>query len=144
MGGSILVSTMTAMTRSWSSLVVKGLYLPNCQSNFVIALYILSLLFFKLINTTAYHLGRYKPSSPVSCRTPRPEDARNVQCWKLKKPQIGLVLRWVQMTRADVIARFIPNRIQVHNLFNGLYTHSLRDPKEDKLYAKSPNGYKGV
>ena len=68
MGGSILVSTMTAMTRSWSSLVGKGLYLPNCQSNFVIALYILSLLFFKLINTTAYHLGRFKPSSPVSCR----------------------------------------------------------------------------
>ena len=46
------------------------------------------------------------------------------------------------MTRADVIARFIPNRIQVHNLFNGLYTHSLHDPKVDKLYAKSPNGYK--
>ena len=33
-----------------SSLVegVEGLYLPNCQTNLVIALYTLSLLFFKL------------------------------------------------------------------------------------------------
>ena len=45
-------------------------YLPNCQTNLVIALYTLSLLFCKFINTTAYHLGRFKPSSPVSCRAP--------------------------------------------------------------------------
>ena len=45
----------------WSSLVEggEGSYLPNCQTNLVIALYTLSLLFGKLINTTAYHLGRY-------------------------------------------------------------------------------------
>ena len=51
----------------WSSLVEggEGLYLPNCQTNLVIALYALSLLFCKFINTTANHLGRYDPSSPV-------------------------------------------------------------------------------
>ena len=58
------------MTRgeAWSSLVEgdEGSYLPNCQMNFVIALNTLSLLFCKFKNTTAYHLGRYKP--PVSCR----------------------------------------------------------------------------
>ena len=46
-------------------------YLPDCQTNLVIALDALSLLFCIFINRTAYHLGRYKPSSPVSCRTPR-------------------------------------------------------------------------
>ena len=47
--------------RPWSSLVVggEGLYLPNSQINLVIALCTLSLLFCKLINKTAYHLGRY-------------------------------------------------------------------------------------
>ena len=40
----------------------EGLYLPNCQTNLVISLYTLSLLFRKFINTTAYHLGRYEPS----------------------------------------------------------------------------------
>ena len=45
----------------WNSLVEEGerLYLPNCQTNLVIALYTLSLLFLKFINTTAYHVGRY-------------------------------------------------------------------------------------
>ena len=59
------------MLQSWSSLVKggKGSYLPNCKTNLVIALYTLSLLFFKF--TTAYHLGRYEPSSPVICRAPR-------------------------------------------------------------------------
>ena len=45
-------------------------YLLNCQTNLVIALDALSLLFCKFINTTAYHLGRYKPSYPVSCPAP--------------------------------------------------------------------------
>ena len=42
----------------WSSLVEggEGLYLPNCQTNLVIALDALSLLFCIFINTTAYHL----------------------------------------------------------------------------------------
>ena len=58
--------------RRWSSLVVggEGSYLPNCQTNLVIALDALSLLFCIFINTTAYHVGRYEPSSPVSCRAP--------------------------------------------------------------------------
>ena len=57
------------MLYPWSSLVEggEGSFLPNCQTNLVIALYTLSLLFCKFINTTAYHLGRIKPSSPVSC-----------------------------------------------------------------------------
>ena len=60
------------MLYPWSSLVEggEGSFLPNCQTNLVIALYTLSLLFCKFINTTAYHLGRYKPSSHVSCRAP--------------------------------------------------------------------------
>ena len=58
---------------SWNSLV-KGdevSYLPNCQTNLVIALHAPSLLFWHFINTTAYDLGRYMPSSPVSCHAPR-------------------------------------------------------------------------
>ena len=60
------------MPPPWGSLVQggEGLYLPNCQTNLVIDLYTLSLLFCKFIYTTAHHLGRYKPSSPVSCRAP--------------------------------------------------------------------------
>ena len=56
----------------WNSLVEGGggSYLPNCQTNLVIALYALSLLFWHFIYTTAYHLGRYKLSSPVSCHAP--------------------------------------------------------------------------
>ena len=42
------------------------LYLPNCQTNLVIVLRALSLLFWHFINTTAYHLGRYKPSTPCT------------------------------------------------------------------------------
>ena len=41
----------------------EGSYLPNCQTNLVIALCTLSLLLCKFLNTTAYHLSRYKPSS---------------------------------------------------------------------------------
>ena len=56
-----------------SSSLVEGdedLYLPNFQTNLVIALHALSLLFRHFINTIAYHMGRYKPSSPISCRAP--------------------------------------------------------------------------
>ena len=42
------------------------LYLPHCQTNLVIALHALSLLFCNFIITTAYHLGRYEPSFPSS------------------------------------------------------------------------------
>ena len=42
----------------------KGLYLPNCQTNWVFVLHVLSLMLWHCINTTAYHLGRYKSSSP--------------------------------------------------------------------------------
>jgi len=51
----------------WSSLVEggEGSYLPNCQTNLVIALYTLSLMFCKFINTTALHLGRYEPKSSL-------------------------------------------------------------------------------
>ena len=41
------------------------------SKNLVIALDALSLLFCIFINTTAYHLGRYEPSSPISCRAPQ-------------------------------------------------------------------------
>ena len=40
------------------------IYLPNSQTNLVITLLALSQLFYNFINTTDYHLGRYKPSSP--------------------------------------------------------------------------------
>ena len=42
----------------------EGTYLPNCQSNLVIALHALSLLFCNLINTLINHFGSYEPSSP--------------------------------------------------------------------------------
>ena len=42
----------------------RGLYLLNCYTNLVIILRALSLLSCNFINTTAYHLGRYKPSYP--------------------------------------------------------------------------------
>ena len=45
--------------------------MPNCQAKLVIAVDTLSLLFSIFINTTTYHLGRYKPSSPVSCSNPQ-------------------------------------------------------------------------
>ena len=44
--------------------------MPNCQTNLFIALSTLSLLFCNFIYTTADHLGRYEPSSPISCRAP--------------------------------------------------------------------------
>ena len=56
---------------TWRTLVEgdEDSYLPNRQSNLVIALYALSLLFCNFINTTAYHWAEYEPSSPVSCCT---------------------------------------------------------------------------
>ena len=41
----------------------EGPFLPNCQTNLVIAL---PLIFWHFINTIAYHLGRYQPSSPTT------------------------------------------------------------------------------
>ena len=56
---------------SWSSLV-KGdevSYLPNCQTNLVIALHAPSLLFWHFINTTSYHIrafiSHFLPRSPA-------------------------------------------------------------------------------
>ena len=40
------------------------MYLSNYQTNLVIDLHVLSLLFCNFINSTAYHLGKYEPSSP--------------------------------------------------------------------------------
>ena len=56
----------------------EGLYLPNRQTNLVIALGALPLLFCIFTNTTAYHLGRCEPSSPVSCRAPRPSQQKKL------------------------------------------------------------------
>ena len=57
---------ISSLLFSWSSLERgdEGLYRSNSQTNLVMALHSLSLLFFYYINTTAYHLGRYKPSFP--------------------------------------------------------------------------------
>ena len=41
------------------------------SAHLVIALYTLSLLFCKFINTTPYHYVRYEPSSPVNYHAPR-------------------------------------------------------------------------
>ena len=50
----------------WSSLVDgdEGSYLPNRHTDLIIVLHELSRLFRNFINTTAYHLGWSKPSSP--------------------------------------------------------------------------------
>ena len=58
---------------TWSCLVEggEGSNLLNCQTNLAIAVDALSLLFCIFVNTTAYHLGRYEPSSPVSSHAPR-------------------------------------------------------------------------
>ena len=42
--------------------------MPNSQTNFVIVHRELSLLFWHFINTTAYHLGQYKPSFPSTTK----------------------------------------------------------------------------
>ena len=65
-------TTVTQKLYTWSSLVEggEGSNLPNCRTNLVIVIYTLYLLFCKFINTTAYNLGRYEPSSPISCRAP--------------------------------------------------------------------------
>ena len=51
----------------WSSLEEGGDGVSNKFGYF--PLYAVSIVF-KFINTTAYHLGRYEPSYPVSCRLP--------------------------------------------------------------------------
>ena len=40
-----------------------GWYLPNCKTNLVIVHNALPLVFWHFVNTTAYHLCRYEPSS---------------------------------------------------------------------------------
>ena len=50
---------------------MKSHICPIVKTNLVIALHAQSLQFCKLINTTAYHLGRQEPSSPVSYCAPR-------------------------------------------------------------------------
>ena len=46
----------------------EGVYVPNFQTDSVIILHELSLMFWHFINATAaYHMGWYKPSSPVGC-----------------------------------------------------------------------------
>ena len=59
-------SYLVTICEPWSSLVEggEGSYLPNCETTLVIALDVLSLLFCIFVNTTSYHLGRYKPSPP--------------------------------------------------------------------------------
>ena len=59
------------MTAAWSSLVEEDdcSYLPNCQINLVIAFHALS-LFFTFHKHNSLTLGRYQPSSPISCRAP--------------------------------------------------------------------------
>ena len=82
------ISGTSLMVKSWNSRVegdeVSCLQVHNCPTNFVIALNTLSLMFCKFINTTAYHLGKYQPSSPISCRAPRPssqiKEAWNGKC----------------------------------------------------------------
>ena len=65
---------ITQITCPWSSLIEgdEGSYLPNCNSNLVITLHELSLLFCNFINTSAYRLGRYEPSCTISCCAPQP------------------------------------------------------------------------
>ena len=48
---------------AWEPAEDEGFYLPNRQTNLVIALHTLCLLFRNLLNTTAYHLGRSSPST---------------------------------------------------------------------------------
>ena len=48
----------------------EGLYLPNCQSNLVIVVYALSLLFCNLINTTAYSWADIGLQMPLTAVLP--------------------------------------------------------------------------
>ena len=65
-GSGCYVALTISKAKPWSSLVEggEGSYLPNCQTTLVIALDALFLLFCIFINTTAYHLGRFKPPPP--------------------------------------------------------------------------------
>ena len=88
-GVATMISAFVAtawIARAWSSLEEGGecSYLPNL----VIALYTLSLLFCKFINTTAYHLGRYEPSSPISCHAPQP--IHPMLAGRIKRIQVSL------------------------------------------------------
>ena len=96
------------ISKAWSSLVEggEGSYLPNCQTNLVIALYKLSLFFCKFINTTAYHLGRSKHSSPIRCHSPR---------LRMRK----LILNWIT---------FLQLRIRTHRTRGVCLDDPLGDP----------------
>ena len=73
------------------------------SKNLVMALYTLSLLFFKFINTTAYHLGRYEPSSPVSCHTPCTDNFILQSNWRSFE-QFEL---WCQLVRAIKLSSLV-------------------------------------
>ena len=70
---SIEYSSQHLIYQQLSSIVegYEGSYVPNCQSNLVIAIHALPQLFYNFIHTTAYHLGRYEPSPPIICCTLR-------------------------------------------------------------------------
>ena len=61
---SFITSTPVVDFESVKLMGDEGSYLPNCQTNLVIALHALSLLLCNFIYTTGYHLGKYKLSSP--------------------------------------------------------------------------------
>ena len=82
----------------------EGSYLPNCQTNLVITLHVLSWHF---INTTAYHLGRYEPSSPVSCRAPHLNRRlfKELACSRLLHPLHQSV--YLMLRQCDQIGAFL-------------------------------------
>ena len=93
------------MNHSWSSLVEggEGSYLPNCQTNLVIALDALSLLFCIFINTTAYHL--------ISC-------SAAVTIILLQRPRL-LIINWhnrkpLKWTRTEKLenGRFLAQNVE--------------------------------
>ena len=49
---------------------VEGSNVPNCQTNLIIALYALSLLFCHFINTTAYHWADMSLHLPLAVVLP--------------------------------------------------------------------------
>ena len=59
------------------------MYLPNCQTNLVIALYTLSLLLCKFINTTAYPLGRFNKKSPNVYKSCQNDFTRKIKVFEV-------------------------------------------------------------
>ena len=58
------LSSSISIRVAWQPTGDEGSDLPNRQTNLASVPYTLSLLIWHLINTTAYCLGRYEPSSP--------------------------------------------------------------------------------